>query len=44
VTRDARLVCRLTVLAPTAASAAELSPKIKLGLLGFECPGEGKTF
>jgi hypothetical protein len=44
VSRDTGVVCRLTVLAPAAANIAELSPMIRLRLLGFKCPGEGKTF
>jgi len=35
-------ICNLVVLAPTAASAHELSAMIRLKLVGFRCPGEGK--
>ena len=36
------IICNLIVLAPTAARANELSPMIRLELVGFRCPGEGK--
>ena len=38
------IVCSLVVLAPTMASARELSPLIRLKLFSFDCPGEGKAF
>jgi hypothetical protein len=38
------MVCSLVVLAPTMASARELSPLIRLKLFSFDCPGEGKAF
>lgn len=38
------IVCTLTVLAPTARSAGELSPLIRIRMRPFSCPGEGKSF
>ena len=38
------IVCTLTVLAPTPRSADELSPLIRIRMLPFSCPGEGKSF
>jgi hypothetical protein len=39
-----QIVCTLTVLAPAAQSAGELSPLIRIRILPFSCPGEGKPF